>query len=146
MEFDLLSFLLNVLRSLVWSAVDCLKPCKLLFVNSCIKIHVYRKIPRDLAEASLFGAGLSIIAALSMVFLFGMVCWSFLFRWFLWVLTYRLEYKRICCFTNLPILLGWFFLIWSYYCVIFHFCTVLVIFLFCFYDQDFIYDYLFVIL
>ncbi|CAN1242823.1 Protein disulfide-isomerase 5-4 [Linum perenne] len=33
---------------------------------------VYRKIPRDLTEASLSGAGLSILAALSMVFLFGM--------------------------------------------------------------------------
>ncbi|KAM7504143.1 hypothetical protein LguiB_003047 [Lonicera macranthoides] len=31
-----------------------------------------RKIPRDLTEASLSGAGLSIIAALSMIFLFGM--------------------------------------------------------------------------
>lgn len=35
---------------------------------------VYRKIPRDLTEASLSGAGLSIVAALCMVFLFGMVC------------------------------------------------------------------------
>lgn len=34
---------------------------------------VYRKIPRDLTEASLSGAGLSIVAALTMVFLFGMV-------------------------------------------------------------------------
>lgn len=34
---------------------------------------VYRKIPRDLTEASLSGAGLSIVAALSMMFLFGMV-------------------------------------------------------------------------
>lgn len=32
-----------------------------------------RKIPRDLTEASLSGAGLSIIAALAMMFLFGMV-------------------------------------------------------------------------
>lgn len=32
-----------------------------------------RKIPRDLTEASLSGAGISIIAALWMVFLFGMV-------------------------------------------------------------------------
>ncbi|RVW99647.1 Protein disulfide isomerase-like 5-4 [Vitis vinifera] len=31
-----------------------------------------RKIPRDLTEASLSGAGLSVIAALSMMFLFGM--------------------------------------------------------------------------
>lgn len=33
----------------------------------------HRKIPRDLTEASLSGAGLSILAALAMVFLFGMV-------------------------------------------------------------------------
>ncbi|XP_056163976.1 protein disulfide-isomerase 5-3-like isoform X1 [Syzygium oleosum] len=32
----------------------------------------YRKIPRDLTEASISGAGLSIIAALAMMFLFGM--------------------------------------------------------------------------
>ena len=32
-----------------------------------------RKIPRDLTEASLSGAGLSIVAALTMMFLFGMV-------------------------------------------------------------------------
>ncbi|KAK9269549.1 hypothetical protein L1049_001325 [Liquidambar formosana] len=35
-------------------------------------VDFYRKIPRDLTEASLSGAGLSIIAALSIVFLFGM--------------------------------------------------------------------------
>ncbi|XP_010267738.1 PREDICTED: protein disulfide isomerase-like 5-4 [Nelumbo nucifera] len=35
-------------------------------------LDFYRKIPRDLTEASLSGAGLSIIAALSMMFLFGM--------------------------------------------------------------------------
>lgn len=34
---------------------------------------LHRKIPRDLTEASLSGAGLSILAALAMVFLFGMV-------------------------------------------------------------------------
>lgn len=34
---------------------------------------VCRKIPRDLTEASLSGAGLSIVAAVFMVFLFGMV-------------------------------------------------------------------------
>jgi hypothetical protein len=34
---------------------------------------VNRKIPRDLTEASLSGAGLSIVAALAMMFLFGMV-------------------------------------------------------------------------
>lgn len=34
---------------------------------------VCRKIPRDLTEASLSGAGLSIVAALAMMFLFGMV-------------------------------------------------------------------------
>lgn len=32
-----------------------------------------RKIPRDLTEASLSGAGLSILAAFAMIFLFGMV-------------------------------------------------------------------------
>jgi len=36
-------------------------------------ICVNRKIPRDLTEASLSGAGLSILAALFMMFLFGMV-------------------------------------------------------------------------
>ncbi|BAF21735.1 protein disulfide isomerase-like 5-4 [Oryza sativa Japonica Group] len=35
-------------------------------------VDFYRKIPRDLTEASLSGAGLSIVAALAMVFLFGM--------------------------------------------------------------------------
>ncbi|KAI8009212.1 Protein disulfide isomerase-like 5-4 [Camellia lanceoleosa] len=35
-------------------------------------VDFYRKIPRDLTEASLPGAGLSIIAAFSMIFLFGM--------------------------------------------------------------------------
>ncbi|KAL8172449.1 hypothetical protein V2J09_024253 [Rumex salicifolius] len=35
-------------------------------------VDFYRKIPRDLTEATLSGAGLSIIAALAMVFLFGM--------------------------------------------------------------------------
>ncbi|XP_024515759.1 protein disulfide isomerase-like 5-4 [Selaginella moellendorffii] len=35
-------------------------------------IDFYRKIPRDLTEASLSGAGLSLIAAFAMIFLFGM--------------------------------------------------------------------------
>ncbi|KAF3453511.1 hypothetical protein FNV43_RR03951 [Rhamnella rubrinervis] len=35
-------------------------------------VDFYRKIPRDLTEASLSGAGLSIVAALCMMFLFGM--------------------------------------------------------------------------
>ncbi|URE10351.1 Endoplasmic reticulum vesicle transporter [Musa troglodytarum] len=35
-------------------------------------VDFYRKIPRDLTEASLSGAGLSIIAAFAMMFLFGM--------------------------------------------------------------------------
>ncbi|KAK6934406.1 Thioredoxin domain [Dillenia turbinata] len=44
-----------------------------MFSTSKIKsVDFYRKIPRDLTEASLSGAGLSIIAALSMIFLFGM--------------------------------------------------------------------------
>ncbi|ESR54969.1 hypothetical protein CICLE_v10023294mg, partial [Citrus x clementina] len=37
-----------------------------------VDIRFSMKIPRDLTEASLSGAGLSIIAALSMLFLFGM--------------------------------------------------------------------------
>ncbi|KAF5730571.1 Thioredoxin domain-containing protein putative isoform 1 [Tripterygium wilfordii] len=41
-------------------------------------VDFYRKIPRDLTEASLSGAGLSIIAALSMIFLFGMELHSYL--------------------------------------------------------------------
>ncbi|XP_019194608.1 PREDICTED: protein disulfide isomerase-like 5-4 [Ipomoea nil] len=44
-----------------------------MFSTSKLKsVDFYRKIPRDLTEASLSGAGLSIIAALCMVFLFGM--------------------------------------------------------------------------
>eukprot|EP00270_Netrium_digitus_P003478 TRINITY_DN1404_c0_g1_i1.p1 TRINITY_DN1404_c0_g1~~TRINITY_DN1404_c0_g1_i1.p1 ORF type:complete len:512 (+),score=119.19 TRINITY_DN1404_c0_g1_i1:48-1583(+) len=41
-------------------------------------IDFYRKIPRDLTEASLSGAGLSIVAAISMIFLFGMELKSYL--------------------------------------------------------------------
>lgn len=41
-------------------------------------IDFYRKIPRDLTEASLSGAGLSIIAAVSMTLLFGMELSSYL--------------------------------------------------------------------
>ncbi|WVY99396.1 hypothetical protein V8G54_025466 [Vigna mungo] len=41
-------------------------------------VDFYRKIPRDLTEASVSGAGLSIIAALCMVFLFGMELNSYL--------------------------------------------------------------------
>jgi thiol-disulfide isomerase/thioredoxin len=40
--------------------------------NKIKSVDFYRKIPRDLTEASLSGAGLSIVAALSMMFLFGM--------------------------------------------------------------------------
>ncbi|XP_058072629.1 protein disulfide isomerase-like 5-4 [Magnolia sinica] len=44
-----------------------------MFSSSKIKsVDFYRKIPRDLTEASISGAGLSIIAALFMMFLFGM--------------------------------------------------------------------------
>ncbi|KAJ3670413.1 hypothetical protein LUZ60_010737 [Juncus effusus] len=44
-----------------------------MFSTSKLKsVDFYRKIPRDLTEASLSGAGLSIIAAFSMMFLFGM--------------------------------------------------------------------------
>lgn len=45
-----------------------------VYINLCYKCFpMSRKIPRDLTEASLSGAGLSIIAALAMMFLFGMV-------------------------------------------------------------------------
>ncbi|KAH1218561.1 Protein disulfide-isomerase 5-4 [Glycine max] len=45
----------------------------------CLPVSsVYRKIPRDLTEASLSGAGLSIVAALAMIFLFGMELNSYL--------------------------------------------------------------------
>ncbi|KAJ0813452.1 putative P-type ATPase, A domain superfamily [Helianthus annuus] len=39
---------------------------------------IFEKIPRDLTEASLSGAGLSIIAALAMMFLFGMFLAAFI--------------------------------------------------------------------
>ncbi|ESR54977.1 hypothetical protein CICLE_v10023649mg, partial [Citrus x clementina] len=54
------------------------QPQNLSFASKQNKINLYssliirKKIPRDLTEASLSGAGLSIIAALSMLFLFGM--------------------------------------------------------------------------
>ncbi|KAK1391818.1 Protein disulfide-isomerase 5-3 [Heracleum sosnowskyi] len=41
-------------------------------------VDFYRKIPRDLTEASLSGAGLSILAAFFMIFLFGMELNSYL--------------------------------------------------------------------
>lgn len=41
-------------------------------------VDFYRKIPRDLTEASLSGAGLSIVAAFAMIFLFGMELNSYL--------------------------------------------------------------------
>lgn len=41
-------------------------------------VDFYRKIPRDLTEASLSGAGLSIIAAVAMTFLFGMELHNYL--------------------------------------------------------------------
>ncbi|CAO2833508.1 unnamed protein product [Amaranthus hypochondriacus] len=41
-------------------------------------VDFYRKIPRDLTEASLSGAGLSIVAGFCMIFLFGMELSSFL--------------------------------------------------------------------
>ncbi|KMZ69428.1 Protein disulfide isomerase [Zostera marina] len=44
----------------------------MIFSGKLKSLDFYRKIPRDLTEASFSGAGLSIIAALSMVFLFGM--------------------------------------------------------------------------
>ena len=53
-----------------------------------------RKIPRDLTEASLSGAGLSIIAALAMVFLFGMV--SVIRKHFI-----RITVNLNCCLLNI---------------------------------------------
>jgi len=48
-------------------------------ISSKLKsVDFYRKIPRDLTEASLSGAGLSIVAALTMMFLFGMELSSYL--------------------------------------------------------------------
>ncbi|KAK8460544.1 hypothetical protein SEVIR_2G346400v4 [Setaria viridis] len=48
-------------------------------ISSKLKsVDFYRKIPRDLTEASLSGAGLSIVAALAMMFLFGMELSSYL--------------------------------------------------------------------
>ncbi|KAJ9551306.1 hypothetical protein OSB04_015351 [Centaurea solstitialis] len=41
-------------------------------------IDFFRKTPRDLTEASLSGAGISIVAAISMIFLFGMELQNFL--------------------------------------------------------------------
>ncbi|KAJ9562614.1 hypothetical protein OSB04_007774 [Centaurea solstitialis] len=41
-------------------------------------VDFYRKIPRDLTEASLSGAGLSVIAAVAMMFLFGMELHNYL--------------------------------------------------------------------
>ncbi|XP_010545546.1 PREDICTED: protein disulfide-isomerase 5-3 [Tarenaya hassleriana] len=46
--------------------------------NKIKSVDFYRKIPRDLTEASLSGAGLSIVAALAMIFLFGMELSSYL--------------------------------------------------------------------
>ncbi|KAJ9568009.1 hypothetical protein OSB04_003975 [Centaurea solstitialis] len=44
-----------------------------MVLTSRIKsVDFFRKIPRDLTEASLSGAGLSIVAAVTMMFLFGM--------------------------------------------------------------------------
>uniref|UniRef100_A0A453BDN3 Thioredoxin domain-containing protein n=1 Tax=Aegilops tauschii subsp. strangulata TaxID=200361 RepID=A0A453BDN3_AEGTS len=53
--------------------------CHAMISSSKLKsVDFYRKIPRDLTEASLSGAGLSIFAALAMVFLFGMELSSYL--------------------------------------------------------------------
>lgn len=45
--------------------------------NYSWEMYTFRKIPRDLTEASLSGAGLSIVAAMAMLFLFGMVKYLF---------------------------------------------------------------------
>ncbi|KAI3504439.1 hypothetical protein L1887_25908 [Cichorium endivia] len=50
----------------------------MLFTSKIKSIDFFRKIPRDLTEASLSGAGLSIIAAFSMMFLFGMELHNYL--------------------------------------------------------------------
>lgn len=60
--------------------IEVFFPCFILF-SFIIIFLFFKKIPRDLTEASLPGAGLSIIAAFSMIFLFGMVGSSFLFHW-----------------------------------------------------------------
>ncbi|KAL4566829.1 hypothetical protein LXL04_030954 [Taraxacum kok-saghyz] len=50
-----------------------------MFLTAKIKsVDFFRKIPRDLTEASLSGAGLSIMAAFSMMFLFGMELQNYL--------------------------------------------------------------------
>lgn len=53
-----------------------------------------RKIPRDLTEATLSGAGLSVVAALSMLFLFGMV--RFQAHWTCW-LWHSLAIVQVIC-------------------------------------------------
>ncbi|KAJ0801798.1 putative endoplasmic reticulum vesicle transporter [Helianthus annuus] len=47
-----------------------------MIFQSCVLF--LRKTPRDLTEASLSGAGISILAAISMIFLFGMELHSYL--------------------------------------------------------------------
>lgn len=54
--------------------------CKIMFFYFFV---FHRKIPRDLTEASLSGGGLSIMAALFMMFLFGMVSSQLVFLWLL---------------------------------------------------------------
>ncbi|KAL0754402.1 hypothetical protein Bca101_092070 [Brassica carinata] len=53
-------------------------PTKMISPRKIKSVDFYRKIPRDLTEASLSGAGLSIVAALSMLLLFGMELSSYL--------------------------------------------------------------------
>ncbi|KAJ0751308.1 hypothetical protein Hdeb2414_s0069g00771791 [Helianthus debilis subsp. tardiflorus] len=48
-------------------------PSKMIFFFYHFFSNIIRKIPRDLTEASLSGAGLSLVAAVSMLFLFGLV-------------------------------------------------------------------------
>ncbi|KAL8098587.1 hypothetical protein AgCh_031388 [Apium graveolens] len=55
------------------------KPLQSSMASSKIKsVDFYRKIPRDLTEASVSGAGMSILAAFVMIFLFGMELNSYL--------------------------------------------------------------------
>jgi hypothetical protein len=66
-----------------------------MFSSSKLKsIDFYRKIPRDLTEASLSGAGISIIAALWMVFLFGMVTLLHL------AISFLMHILHLSCFRN----------------------------------------------
>lgn len=63
---------LHPLKGYFYSENIFLSFCQMHSYLKCISLGC-RKIPRDLTEASISGAGLSIVAALFMMFLFGMV-------------------------------------------------------------------------